>query len=347
MMLSRRAALGGTLGGLAAASLPGGAEAQSGAPFVINTYGGRWEQIWRSALVPKLQAAINRPVRLDIGVGSGWVTNFRAAGRATPPFTSLMTNERFAVLLREENFFEKLPTAGIPNLANVLPVARTAGDMGVIGMISPIGIAYRTDMVRVPPKSWRELWEPRYRGQLGMYSITNSAAIMLLMQAGRMFGRGADDLDTGIAKMAELKPFPQVAFSGQIAPLLAQGQVAIAPLDYGEVLPLKRRGVPIEIIEPSDGLMMFDQTFSIAAAGSAADKDATAKYIDLMLSPEVQLQLAREFFVMPVNTTVQIPQDLADALPITQASLARTLTFDWGLAARLATQINERWARAI
>ena len=345
MMLTRRAALGGALAAVAA--VPPAAQAQSGVPFVVNTYGGRWEQFWRANLLPRLTQATGRPSRLDIGVGSGWVTNFRAAGRATPPFPGLMTNERFAVLLRNENFFEKLPAERIPNLANVLPVARTAGDMGVIGMISPIGIAYRTDMVRTPPKSWRELWDPRFRGQLGLYSITNSAAIMLLMHAGAMFGRGHDDLDTGIAKMAELKPFPQVAFSGQIAPLLAQGQVAIAPLDYGEVIPLKRRGVPIEIIQPEDGMMMFDQTFSIAASASAADKEAMAKYIDLMLSPEVQLLLAREFFVAPVNTTVTIPQDLADALPITQEALRKTLSFDWGLAARMATQMNERWARAI
>ena len=343
MNLTRRAAIGG----IAALAASQAAQAQSGAPFVINTYGGRWEQFWRSAIVPRLTQAIGRPVRLDIGVGSGWVTNFRAAGRGAPPFPGLMTNERFAVLLRQEEFFSALPAASIPNLANVLPVARTAGGRGVIGRSSPIGAAHLTDMVRVPPKSWRELWDPRYRGQLGLYSITNSAAIMLLMQAGTMFGRGPDDLDTGIAKMAELKPFPQVAFSGQIAPLLAQGQVAIAPLDYGEVIPLKRRGVPIEIIQPEDGMMMFDQTFSIAASANAADRDAMAKYIDLILSPELQLQLAREFFVAPVNSTVAIPQDLADALPITQDALRRTLTFDWGLAARMATQMNERWARAI
>jgi putative spermidine/putrescine transport system substrate-binding protein len=342
MRMTRRAALA-ALAALAAAP----ARAQSGAPFTINTYGGRWEQFWRNALVGRLQQAIGRPVRIDTGTGNAWVTAFRAAGRGAPPFPSLMTNERFAVMLREEGFFEALPAARMLSLANVMPVARTTGDMGVIGMISPIGIAYRTDMVRTPPKSWRELWDPRFRGQLGLYSITNSASIMLLMQAGRMFGRGPDDLDTAIAKMAELKPFPQVGFSGQMVPLLTQGQVAIAPLDYGEVVPMKRRGIPIEIIQPEDGLMMFDQTFSIAAAASAADKEAAAKYIDLVLSPEVQLQLAREFFVMPVNTTVQIPQDLADALPITQAALARTITFDWALAARLASRMNEMWARAI
>jgi putative spermidine/putrescine transport system substrate-binding protein len=342
MRISRRAALAASL-----ATLAGPAAAQSGPPLVINTYGGRWEQFWRSALVPRVQSASGRPVRLDIGTGAAWIANFRAAGRAAPPMPGLMTNERFSVMLRNENFFDALPEARMPNLANVLPMARSAGPQGVIGMISPIGIAYRTDLVRNPPKSWRELWDPRFRGQLGLYSITNSASIMLLMQAGRMFGRGPDDLDTAIAKMAELKPFPQVGFSGQIVPLLTQGQVAIAPLDYGEVVPLKRRGVPVEIIAPEDGLMMFDQTFAIAAAASAADKEAMASYINLMLSPEVQLQLAREFFVMPVNTTVQIPQDLADALPISQSALARTLTFDWALAARLAPQINERWARAI
>ncbi|MBU8539388.1 extracellular solute-binding protein [Falsiroseomonas tokyonensis] len=344
MPATRRAALTGLATLLAAQGGARPAQAQSG-PFIANTYGGRWEAFWRNQLSPRLQTLLGRPVRLDIGVGNGWVTNFRAAGAANPPFTSLMTNERFAVLLRNEGFFEKLPVAGMPNMANVIPTARTAGDMGVIGMISPIGIAYRTDMVRVPPKSWRELLSTRYRDQLGLYAIGNSASIMLLMHAGAMFGRGHDDLDAAIAKFVELKPFPQVGFSGQMVPLLTQGQVAIAPLDYGEVIPLKRRGVPIEIIQPEDGLMMFDQTFSIAANGP--DKAAAAKYIDFMLSPEVQLLLAREFFVAPVNGTVAIPPDLADALPITQEALARTLRFDWALAARLASQINERWTRAI
>jgi putative spermidine/putrescine transport system substrate-binding protein len=341
MRLTRREALAGLAG---ATALPFPTLAQSG-PFTANTYGGRWEAFWRNQLMPRFSQAIGRPTRLDVGLGASWITGFRAAGKANPPFTSLMANDRYMVLLREEGFFEPLPAASMPNLANVAGVARFPGDIAVTGLISPIGIAYRTDMVKTPPEGWADLWNPAYKGQLGLYSITNSASIMLLMWAGKRFGRGQDDVDAAVAKFAELKPFPQVAFSGQMAPLLTQGQVAMAPIDIGEVIPLKRRGVPVEFVIPEDGLMMYDQTFSILGGGN--DKAVAARYIDYILSPEVQLQLAREFFVAPVNTTVTLPPDLAESLPITPKALEGALRFDWALAARLNEAMSERWSKAI
>jgi putative spermidine/putrescine transport system substrate-binding protein len=343
MLLTRRHALCGLATAAALNGFPaGGAEA---APFVVNSYGGRWESFWRTQLMPKLQPALGRELKLDIGVGTAWIAAFRAAGKQTPPYSVLMTNERYAVILRGEGFFDKLPAEKIPNLSDVLPSARYADDAAVTGMFSPIGIAYRRDLVKTPPKSWRELWNPAYAGQIGLYSIDNSAAIMLLMLAGQLFGSGADDIDAAVKKFAELKPFPQVALSGQLAPLLTQGQIALAPLDFGEVIALKRRGVPVEIAVPEEGLLMFDQSFNLLAHG--ADKEVGCRYIDFILSPETQLMLVREFFVAPVNRKVQIPADLAAQMPLTEAALSNVIRIDWALAAKLREAMVERWSKAI
>ena len=45
--------------------------------------------------------------------------------------------------------------------------------------------------------------------------------------------------------------------------------------------------------------MVFDQSFSVAARG--ADKAAAAKYLDYVLSPEVQLFMAKEWLIAPTN----------------------------------------------
>jgi putative spermidine/putrescine transport system substrate-binding protein len=212
-------------------------------------------------------------------------------------------------------------------------------------MISGFGIAYRTDLVKVPPKSWRDLWNPAYRGQIGFYSINNSAAVMLLLLAGKMFGSGEQDIDTGIRKIAELKPFPQVGFSGQLSPLLTQGQVTVAPIDFAEAASLQQKGVPIGIVAPEDGVLMYDQAFNIAAHGP--DRDAAAKYIDFMLSPEIQLMLAREFLVSPVNKKVKVPDDLRAAIPVSGDGLKNILTFDWSFVAKNSSEISEQWAKAM
>src|SRR5438045_1245287 len=79
------------------------------------------------------------------------------------------------------------------------------------GMLAPMVIAYRTDLVKAPPRGWADLWRPDLRGQLGLYAITNSAAVMLALWAAEHFGKGPTDIDTAVKKFAELKPFPQIA----------------------------------------------------------------------------------------------------------------------------------------
>ncbi|MBE9605844.1 ABC transporter substrate-binding protein [Acetobacteraceae bacterium H6797] len=344
MMMPRRGLLAGMAGAAALANMPAFAQ---GRTLVVNSYGGRWETFWRNQLLPKFTQQTGIQTRLDVGLGTGWLTAFRTAGKANPPFPMLMTNERYSVILRDEGYCEPIPVAKLKNYADLNDIAKFPNNAALTAMISPIGIAYRTDMVKVPPKGWKDLWNPRYKGQIGLYSITNSAAIMLLMMAGQLFGKGQGDVDTAVAKFAELKPFPQVAFSGQMTPLLQQGQVAIAPIDYSEVAGMKKRGVPVEIVLPEDGIMMFDQTFAIAAGAPAEQKDMAVQYLDFLLSPEIQLLMAREFAQAPVNNKVTLPPDIAADLPITPEALAKAVRFDWSLASTLVGEMGEKWSKAI
>ena len=346
MRIQRRAVLGAGLGGAALGLGLAGYAAAQPAPLVVNTYGGRWATFWREQLLPKLAANLGQqPVKLEVGLGSAWMAAFRAAGRDQPPFPCLMTNERYAVMLRQQGFFDPLPAGEMKNLADLYPIARYPGDAAVTGMISPFGIAYRKDLVKTPPRAWKDLWNPEYRGQIGFYSIDNSAAIMLVLLAGKLFGNGLEDIDSGIRKVAELKPFPQAAFSGQLSPMLAQGQVAIAPIDYAEAYALQKKGVPLELVVPEDGVLMYDQSFNLAA--HSPQRGLAARYIDAMLSPDIQLMLAREFYVAPVNRTVVVPDDLRAAIPVSGAEMDKILRFDWQFVAANSEAISRKWSEAI
>lgn len=346
VQLTRRGMLAG-LAGTAALGNFGRAAFADTTPYVINTYGGRWEKFWRTQLLPKFEPIAGRPIKLDIGLGNGWVTTFRAAGKAKPPFDVLMTNERYAVILRNEGMFAPIPAAKVPNLADVYPAAHYKNNTAVTGIISPIGIAYRTDLIKTPPKTWKDLWDPKYKGQLGFYSVNNSLAVMFLMLAGKLFGKDAYDLDTGFKKIAELKPFPQVDFSGAMAPLLTQGQVAIAPIDFAEAVSLQKKGVPIGTVVPEDGVLMFDQSFNVAAAANGADQETAYKYIDFMLSPEVQLLLAKEFYTAPTNRNVKVPDELRAAIPVSGDAISKIVTFDWAFVAKNRSVILDRWSKAL
>lgn len=343
MHASRRELLQIALGSAAAASLGLPAAAQQ-RPFVVNMFGGRWENDWRNSVLPKFSAQIGRPVSLDIGLGLGWVSNFRAAGQKNPPFSAVMLNERYTAMLRDDDYFETLTPELVPNLASVIAPAKLKDNTAVTAMLAPLIIGYRTDLVSKPPRGWADLWDQRFRGQLGLYAITNSAAIMMALWAASHFGSGRNDVDTAIRKFRELKPFPQLGYSAQLTPLLTQGQIAVAPIDVGEIATMQAQGVPVDYVIPEEGMFVFDHSFSVLKYG--ADKATAAKYVDFVLSPEIQTWMAENWLIAPTNSTVPLPPGL-EKWPLKQEQIAKAIRFDWTETNKISPALSDLWARNI
>jgi putative spermidine/putrescine transport system substrate-binding protein len=339
MNITRRVLLGG------AAALPFATQAGAQQQLVVNTYGASWERFWRETLVPGLQRATGIQATIDVGLGRTWMANLRAAGASAPPYSILMINEVFANVLRAEGFFDRIDTSKLTNWSKLHPLAQNEGN-SVFGMVSPIGLAYRKDLVRTPPRSWKDLWEnPEFRGKIGMYQIGNSAGQMFVMLVGRLFGSGPMDFDTAFRKIEELKPFPQVDFSGSLTTLLTRGEIVIGALDVAEVVRLKRRGVAVEFAVPAEGLFMFEQSFNILKNGPA--KDAAYRYLDYVIATETQTQLVNEFFTTPVNRDVEIPQALRGDLPIGVNQLDQILRWDWTAFNAQRDAVIDRWNRTM
>lgn len=341
MHLNRRHVLKTMLGAgtLAATGLPAFSQDK---PFIVNMFGGRWENDWRNHVLPKFSQLIGRPVDLDIGLGTSWVSTFKAAGPENPPFSVIMLNERYTAMLRDEGYFDVLTPETVPNLKDVIEPAKLKGGTAVNGMLAPMVIAYRTDLVDQPPTGWADLWSDRFRGLVGFYAITNSAGIMMAMWAGEHFGSGRDDIETAVKKFAELKPFPQIGYSSQFTPLLIQGQLAVAPLDIGEVKTMQDQGVPVDFVVPEEGMMVFDHSFSILKHGK--DKKEAAAYVDFVLSPEIQAWMATNWVIAPTNRTVQLPPEL-DKWPLKPADLEKAIRFDWTEANKINKSLTDLWSR--
>ncbi len=337
--ITRRALLGG------AAALPFATQALAQQQLVVNTYGARWERFWRDTLLPGFQRSSGIQATLDIGLGRTWMANLRAAGVNAPPYSILMINEVFANVLRAEGFFDRIDITKLSNWSKLHPLAQNEGN-SVFGMISPIGLAYRKDLVRTPPRSWKDLWDnPEFRGKIGMYQIGNSAGQMFVMLVGRLYGSGPMDFDTAFRKIEELKPFPQVDFSGSLSTLMTRGEVIVGALDLPEVVALKRRGIQIEFAAPAEGMFMFEQSFNILKNGPG--KDAAYKYLDYLISTETQTQLVNEFFITPVNREVAIPEALRSELLIGVNDLDRIMRWDWTAFNAQRDQVIDRWNRTM
>ena len=181
-------------------------------PLVINSYGGAFEKFMREEIIPVFEKETGIKTRLDIGLAKDWLATLRAAGVDNPPYDVLMMNGIFAALLRAEGFFEPIPVAEVPNMKDLVPIARQPNDNGVIAWMQPVGVAYRSDMTKAEPVAWKDLWNPEFKGHIGLYTITNTAGMMFLLMVGRIFGGSEYKTDVAFDEIGKLKPFTQVRF---------------------------------------------------------------------------------------------------------------------------------------
>jgi putative spermidine/putrescine transport system substrate-binding protein len=310
--------------------------------LVVTSYGGAWEKFFREEVVPPFEKETKGKINLAVGLSKDWLTNIRAAGSGEAPYDVVMTNEAFASIEREEGYFEPLPVDRITNMKDLLPIGRYPKDMSLIGIIQPIGLAYRSDLVKTPPSSWKDLWtNPEFKGRTALYTITNSAGYMFVLMMAQIFGGAQDKIDVAFAEIKKLKPFAQLDFSGTMEIQLTRGEAVVGPLDFPTIARMKSKGVPVDVVAPKEGVFMFEQVFSILKAST--NKDLACRWIDYILRPDVQEKWVREFFISPLNSKVAIPDNLKSAIPIHGERLREIKVFDWAAANRIRDTVIERW----
>jgi len=148
-------------------------------------------------------------------------------------------------------------------------------------------IAYNTDLVKNPPKSWMDLTKPEYNNkQIGQVVGPSGGTTW----TRTMFERqvlGDDYWKKQAAVGVALYP------SG--APLsdsLVRGEVSIAPLLYNVIFTKKKDGAPVEIFFPPEGVPM--NMYGAGITKTAANPNAAKLFLNWALSPEAQAFMIKE-----------------------------------------------------
>lgn len=315
--------------------------------ITVTSYGGPYEKLFRSRLIPIFQKETGATVQLSLGTARDNIPLMRAAGVDNPPVEVVMTNEVIADILRTEGYFTPLSEEAVPNLKKIAPIGRFPGDVAVTGMLQPIGIAYRSDAVSNPPKSYKEFMERAdLKGKRGIYNITNSLGFMFVLMLARMYGGSEDKIDTALAEMQKLKPFSQVDFTGTMSIQLTRGEVDVAPLDFAAVMRLQRQGAKLSATLPTEGLLGLDQVFNVTKGSKK--RELAFAWVNFMLRDDIQQIMVSEFLVSPTNVTTVLPPELANnPLMIAGDGLKGIIRHDWTTANRLRGEIVDKWNRAM
>jgi putative spermidine/putrescine transport system substrate-binding protein len=211
-----------------------------------------------------------------------------------------------------------------------------------------ISIGYNGNLISNPPKTWKDLLKPEYKGKVALNGspLTSNSAVSGVIAAAIGNGGSANDVGPGIDFFAALKK------SGNFIPIqttpatVASGQTPISidwdynNLAYIKGLPAAKWGVSI----PSDGV--YGGYYAQAVNATAPHPYAARLWQEFIYSDQGQI-LYLKGFAHPArfNDLAQrkvLPKSLLSALP-SPALYAKVKFASIGQQTKAKTLIAQQW----
>jgi spermidine/putrescine transport system substrate-binding protein len=227
--------------------------------------------------------------------------------------------------LKNDGYLQQLDHANLSTaMANMNPALAHPGfdpnrDFTIPWQSGLTGLAYNPKAMPFTPTSYNDLWDPRIKGRVTLFSGLRESLPMLLLANGAALATFTEsDFDNALALLE------QQVDSGQVRRLtgndytadLVSGDVAACLAYSGDIFQLKFDNPEIEFLLPQEGGEIWSDTMMVPA-GSPHKKNAE-RLMDFYYRPEIAAQLAAWVnYVCPVpaaqDELAKIDEDLASS----------------------------------
>jgi putative spermidine/putrescine transport system substrate-binding protein len=343
--IDRRGLIGGAAAFGAGLAMPTIVRAQS-QTLVAATFPGTWNEADRNVITPAFKAATGANVTQSIVLGTDQVARLTAAKGNRPPFDVAFFDTPQVLDAVKEGLIVEYPAAKSPNFSTLIP--KFQDKWGPKITMQVIGIGYNPKKITTPPKSWDELWDPKYKGRVGLTALNSQLGIAFLTELNRIKGGSETDFEPAFKALRELLPNVGAigANLGAFATLWQQEQIDIAPYNFNFVQTLKAKDVPVEFAIPETGAAGWETSLHLVA--NASEPDLAMKYIDLHLDPVIQAQMLKPpYDVIPTSSKVMLEGAITKSLAKTQDDLSKVRGFDWAKLNPQRGALIERFNREI
>lgn len=315
----------------------------NGARLVANAYGGSFGEAWKKFVVEPFEQKFNARVTIVESLTGDTVAKVRAS-RNNPQMDVAMLGDSGAVLLAADGLYETLTEETVPNLTELLPQARNAGDPYAEFIFGSEVFAHNKDALPTPPQSWADLYKEEYKGRLLLPDLTNSTSgIVMLVHLAELNGGSVSDIDPAFEALERLRPNVLTYWSSQqqISSLLASGEAWAALWTPDRAGALMNSGAPVDIHYPEEGVKVFGN--GIGVVKGTRVPELAAAYVNFVLSKEVQSAFCANALLTPTNAQAELPEEAKRFVPAPD----KATTTDWAVVVENLPQWVERWNRIV
>jgi putative spermidine/putrescine transport system substrate-binding protein len=344
-LLIRRRSLLSAGSALAGASFLPRAWAADGS-LVAATFPGSWADAHKGIVGPAFTKKTGATVTQSIILGVDQLSRLTAAKGGQPPFDVALLDMPQVGDAVKQGLLQEYPVAKSPNYANLLPAFQDKWGPRV--SMNIVGIGYNPTKIKTAPETWESLWDPKYKGRVGLTALNSQLGIAFLAEINRLHGGTEDNFDPAFKALASLLPnVGAIAVNlGAFATLWQQEQIDIAPYNFNFTQTLKAKDVPVAFVSPQTGAVGWYTSMHLVAGAVAPD--LAVDYIDTALDPAVQAAEAKPpNEIIPSNKTVALPASVMASVAKTHDELEKIRSFDWAKINPQRGELIDRFNREI
>jgi putative spermidine/putrescine transport system substrate-binding protein len=314
------------------------ARAESG-QVVVGTWGGDYGQL--------LNDLVDKPVLAPKGIEV-----LQAVGNADPRKTKLLAERQSRrgsmdvaclsdsdhYIVEETGAFEAVDSAKVPRLDKVFPALRTK--TAIPHIYSAQVLLYNVNQVKTPPTSWADLWDPKWRGRVGLVDILYPNNTLMAALAG---GGSVSNYDPAEKKLLELRSLDVKIYPSNeaLAAALKSEEVWLTSMWLARGFMWKKAGIPLSHVVPKEGAVSI--VFEASVPRNARNKDGGFAYLNAMLDPKAQIAFADKMGYLPTVSDAVLPEDIAKQVSLSEADRARLLKPDYKYVTERSQHTLDFW----
>jgi spermidine/putrescine-binding protein len=264
-------------------------------------------------------------IKLDISTNAVMYPKMLAA-RNNPVISGGMFNDIFTQRGAADGLWVKFDDAFVPNKKQIPAELMPPGGYGIAFQFTPFGLMYNPDKTE-KPKSWADLFDPKYKGRIMMWDSYFDAYIA----AAVINGKGPS-VEEGIKIWAKHKPnigawttSPTV-----VEDQVSRGEIWVAPHWGAWAEQARVTGKHVAFTVPKEGAVQWGGHMVSVTGFSPKVTELTQRYLDTWIAEDCQVAWVQKGFFSPSNKNVAIPAELTklEAVMTPEEAKTRLIRYD-------------------
>jgi putative spermidine/putrescine transport system substrate-binding protein len=326
-----------------AAALPASAD-----PLRIEAYSGVFQDNYTDTVVKPFAAATGNAPEFVPGDTSAAMLGQLRTQKTSPQLDVIIMDTTTAAIACAEGLVEPLTPQMLPVLDDIDKQARDAGGKCGPGVtFDHLVVVYSTKAVQPAPVSLHELWEPKWKGRIGIDAPPNIIGLGLTAVLAHEATGDWTKADKAFEELKALAPSVQT-FAPQPDPysLILDGTLDFATgwNARGQLYHDRSNGL-LGVMLPKEGTIFQINTINLVKGGP--NRAAGLAFIAYALSAPAQKAFTERMFYAPTNTKADIAPAAAARTASAPENKARVIPIDWTEMLKLRDGWNQRWRREV